>query len=65
MGGRCAVYPMDVETRREFAADRAAALARSAHEATPTGVRTRQRVGLWLVDVGLRLACERPLLSRA
>jgi hypothetical protein len=56
---------MDVETRREFAAARAAALARSAHGTTPAGVRTRQRVGLWLVDVGLRLACERPLLSRA
>jgi hypothetical protein len=59
------VYPMDVQTRHELAADRAAVLARAVGPQNPRGVRTRQRFGLWLVDVGLRLACERPLLSRA
>jgi hypothetical protein len=56
---------MDVQTRRELAADRAAALARAIDPQTQRGARPRQRFGLWLVDVGLRLACERPLLSRA
>jgi hypothetical protein len=55
---------MDVRTRRELAADRAAALGRAIDQ-TQRGARPRQRFGLWLVDVGLRLACERPLLSRA
>jgi hypothetical protein len=59
------VHPTDVETRRELAADRAAALARAIDPQTQRGARPRQRFGLWLVDVGLRLACERPLLSRA
>ena len=59
------MYPMDVETRTELARDRAAMLGRSAHETARPSARTRQRFGLWLVDVGLRLACERPLLSRA
>ena len=58
------MYPMDVQTRRDLAADRAAALARSI-DRQPKSARARQRLGLWLVDVGLRLACERPLLSRA
>jgi hypothetical protein len=55
---------MDVQTRRDLAADRAAALARSI-DRQPKSARARQRLGLWLVDVGLRLACEQPLLSRA
>jgi hypothetical protein len=59
------VYPMDVQTRRELAAERAAVLARAVDPRAQRGARPRQRFGLWLVDVGLRLACERPLLSRA
>jgi hypothetical protein len=45
--------------------DRAATLARTIDPQTQRGARPRQRFGLWLVDVGLRLACERPLLSKA
>jgi hypothetical protein len=56
---------MDVQTRRDLAVDRAAALARSVGRQAPRSPRPRQRFGLWLVDVGLRLACERPLLTRA
>ena len=59
------MYPMDVETSRLLAGDRAGALARSMYHAAPAPMTRRQRMGMWLVGVGLRLACERPLLSRA
>ena len=60
------MYPMDVETSRLLAGDRAGSLARAMyHAARAAPMKRRQRLGLWLVGVGLRLACERPLLSRA
>jgi hypothetical protein len=57
------VYPTDVETRRQLTLVRAAHLAESAHHEGPPGG-TRRRFGFWLVEVGLRLACERPVLSQ-
>jgi hypothetical protein len=59
------VYPVDVETRRQLAVDHAAMLMASAREAGPGRRRVRQWFGLWLVHVGLRLACEQRQLSQA
>ena len=56
------MYPTDVETRRQLSLQRAASLAESGRSGESRG-RTRQRFGFWLVEVGLRLACERPRLS--
>jgi hypothetical protein len=56
------VYPTDVETRRQLALLRAAHMAE--HVQHRPGGGTRRRFGFWLVEVGLRLACERPVLSQ-
>jgi hypothetical protein len=59
------VHPMDVETRRQLAIERAATLA---HAGRPRAVRPRagrERIGFWLVEIGLRIACERPVPSQA
>ncbi len=57
------MYPTDVETRRQLALLRAASLAEAGHHGGSRGG-TRRRFGFWLVEVGLRLACERPVLSQ-
>ncbi len=61
------MYVMDVQTRRELARDHVATLARTreTQPASPASTRARRRVGLWLVEVGLRLAYDRPLPTRA
>jgi hypothetical protein len=56
------VYPTDMETRRQLALVRTASLA-EARRNGESHRRTRQRLGFWMVEVGLRLACERPSLS--
>jgi len=57
------VYPTDVDTRRQLALLRAAHMAEAGHH--HGGSRgARRRFGFWLVEVGLRLACERPVLSQ-
>jgi hypothetical protein len=59
------VYPVDIQTRNRLAAEHVSALKRSMHEARPGGGTPRQRLGFWLVELGLRLACERPVPSQA
>ena len=59
------MHPMDVQMRKQLALERAAILAAAARPAARGERRTRQRFGFWLVEVGLRLACERPVTVRA
>jgi hypothetical protein len=59
------VYPTDVETRKQLAIERAASLALAGQGGAKTERRARQRFGFWLVEVGLRLACDGPVPSRA
>ena len=58
------MYPMDTDTRRQLSLLRTAHLADAMHHGEPRGA-TRRRFGFWLVEVGLRLACERPALTQA
>ena len=59
------MYPTDVETRQQLAMLRAAHLAAAGqHHGGSRRGGTRRRFGFWLVEVGLRLACERPVLSQ-
>ena len=61
------MYPTDVDTRRQLALLRAAHMAEAGHHhgESPGGAGgVRRRFGVWLVEVGLRLACERPVLSQ-
>lgn len=57
------MYPTDVDTRKELALLRAAHMAEAGQHGESRGG-TRRRFGFWLVEVGLRLACERPVLSQ-
>jgi|1185.fasta_scaffold76114_2 hypothetical protein len=62
------MFPIDLETRQELTELRAEALIRSAEAAMATvqPARARQRFGLWLVGIGVRLACDGPTVpSRA
>jgi len=59
------VYPTDVETRRQLTLERTATLARAAQGPAPRSRATRERLGFWLVEIGLRIACDRPVPSRA
>jgi hypothetical protein len=59
------VHPMDVETRRQLAVERAATLAHASRRPAPRSRAGRERFGFWLVQVGLRIACERPVPSQA
>jgi hypothetical protein len=45
--------------------ERTVALARSAQGPAPRSRARRERLGFWLVEIGLRIACERPVPSRA
>lgn len=57
---------MDVQMRKQLSLERAAILAAAAAPPAVRGERrTRQRFGFWLVEIGLRLACERPATVRA
>lgn len=61
------MYPTDVDTRRQLALLRAAHMAEAGHhqgDARGGAGGVRRRFGFWLVEVGLRLACERPVLSQ-
>jgi hypothetical protein len=62
-GEEVSVFPTDVDTRRQLALLRAAHLADAGHHGESRGG-ARRRLGFWLVEVGLRLACERPVLSQ-
>jgi hypothetical protein len=57
------VYATDMDTRRQLALMRAAHLAEAGRHGASRGG-TRRRFGFWLVEVGLRLACEQPVLSQ-
>ena len=57
---------MDVPTRKQLSLERAAILAAAAAPPAARGERrTRRRFGFWLIELGLRLACERPATVRA
>jgi len=58
------VYPTDVDTRRQLALLRAAHMAEAGHPHGESRGGARRRFGFWLVEIGLRLACERPVLSQ-
>jgi len=58
------VYPTDIETRRQLTLMRAAHLTEAGQRGESRGG-TRRRFGFWLVEVGLRLACERQVLTQA
>ena len=57
------MYPTDVETRKQLALLRAAHLAEAGQHGESRGG-TRRRFGFWLVEVGLRIATERPLVTQ-
>ena len=59
------MYPTDVETRRQLALERAMTLTRRKRGPPTERARDAQRFGFWLVEIGLRIACERPVPSRA
>ncbi len=59
------MYPTDVETRRQLALERSVTLARAAQRPARSRRAGRERLGFWLVEIGLRIACERPVPSQA
>jgi hypothetical protein len=59
------VYPTDTETRRQLALERTETLARSAQGPATRSRARRERLGFWLVEIGLRIACDRPVPTQA
>ncbi|MGZ8693294.1 MAG: hypothetical protein ACXWZT_11260 [Gaiellaceae bacterium] len=51
--------------RKQLAVERTAILAAAARPAVRGERRNRQRLGFCLVEIGLRIACDRPVPSQA